>query len=316
MTGPSADLAWDAGVRGVFSRTFRFGEWISEPVTPLFESWLLTTMEERLHEIHLAEFGMRAPYPRHVVVNGWYFYSLEFLPVTGAALRRSLPTLAARLARNPRRASLWIGPFARFGAPIFEATWREELAPAYEAAVMDAEEMVEDAGPDALVAMIDRLAGLAGEVFASITVVSGSAYKTEMELARFYARHLGRLGGSHLALVTGLTPPAPPPPHAVSTLDWWRPTRGELAIRTATKPATPRDHDDLVRRREAAETAARRELAGSARRLRTFDRLLADAQRYARTREEQAPQLTRPWPVLRRAVQRLGAMLVTAGVID
>jgi pyruvate,water dikinase len=71
----------------------------------------------------------------------------------------------------------------------------------------------------------------------------------------------------------------------------------------------------LVRRRERAEAEARGVLADSPRRLRTFDRILADAQRYTRAREEQAPAFTRPWPVLRRAVLRLGAQLTAAGVI-
>ncbi len=106
MTPPTTEITaasttWEPGAPGVFSRNFRFGEWMSGPPTPLFESWLLTAMEERLHEVHLEEFGMRAPYPRHVLVNGWYFYSLEFLPITLRGLRRSLPTLAARLRSAP-----------------------------------------------------------------------------------------------------------------------------------------------------------------------------------------------------------------------
>ena len=319
MTGTTAAAdatTWDAAVPGVFSRNFRFGEWIAGPPTPLFESWLLTSMEERLHAIHLEEFGMRAPYPRHVIVNGWYFYSLEFLPITASGLRRSLPTLMARLIRHPRRASLWIGPFARFGAPLFEREWREDLAPRYEAAVQSAEAAVETASPDELVAMIDRLASLAGEYFASITVVAGSAYKTEMELARFHLKHLEVLvGEAHMTLLAGLTTPLPPPDHAVTTLDWWRPTRGEVVARPGgTAPDMP-DHARLVRQREHAEAAARAALADAPRRLRAFDRILADAQRYARAREQQAPAFTRPWPVLRRAVLRIGAELAEAGVI-
>ena len=30
---------------GAYTRALRFGEWIAEPVTPLFESWLLSAME-------------------------------------------------------------------------------------------------------------------------------------------------------------------------------------------------------------------------------------------------------------------------------
>jgi phosphohistidine swiveling domain-containing protein len=315
ITGLPDAVSWNPGAAGLFSRNFRFGEWISEPVTPLFESWLLTSMEERLHWLHLDQFGMRAPYPRHVVVNGWYFYSLNFLPVSLAALRRSLPTLLAKLVREPRRASLWMGPFARFGAPTVEREWREELAPRYASAVREAEATVDTAEPAELVALIDRLAALAGEYFASITVVAGSAYKAEMELARFYQKHLApMIGGTHLSLLAGLTAPTPLPHHAVTTIDWWHATRGELDRGTGTR--APDNHDELVARREVAEAAARTALRRSPRRGRAFERLLSDAQRPARAREEQVPSFTRPWPVLRLAVLRLGGALTAAGVID
>ena len=49
MTALPPDVSWEVPVRGAYSRTLRFGEWISEPVTPLFESWLLTAMEDRMH---------------------------------------------------------------------------------------------------------------------------------------------------------------------------------------------------------------------------------------------------------------------------
>jgi phosphoenolpyruvate synthase/pyruvate phosphate dikinase len=45
MTALPPDVSWDAPEPGFYTRTYRFGEWISQPVTPLFESWLLTAME-------------------------------------------------------------------------------------------------------------------------------------------------------------------------------------------------------------------------------------------------------------------------------
>ena len=51
MTALPREVSWDPPADGAFTRTFRFGEWISEPVTPLFESWLLTAMEDRLHAL-------------------------------------------------------------------------------------------------------------------------------------------------------------------------------------------------------------------------------------------------------------------------
>ena len=84
------------------------------------------------------------------------------------------------------------------------------------------------------------------------------------------------------------------------------------ALRSETSSV---NHARLVSRRREAELAARQGLSRSSRRLRTFESLLADAQRFARAREEQVPSFTRPWPVLRAAVQRLGKDLVADGAI-
>ena len=92
MTGLPAVRSWDAPAPGFFSRNFRFGEWISGPVTPLFESWLLTRMEERLHALHRSWIGQVAPRPLHVVVNGWYFYSIGWM--SPSVMARNLPRLA------------------------------------------------------------------------------------------------------------------------------------------------------------------------------------------------------------------------------
>ena len=103
ITGLPPEVSWDIDHRGVFHRGYRLGEWISEPVTPLFESWLLTTLEARMHEVHREQIGQFAPTPHHLVVNGWYFYSLNFLPVPGASFWRSLPRVLRLSVTTPRR---------------------------------------------------------------------------------------------------------------------------------------------------------------------------------------------------------------------
>ena len=47
--GAAAEVSWASPAPGAYTRQLRLGEWIGEPVTPLFESWLLTAMEERMH---------------------------------------------------------------------------------------------------------------------------------------------------------------------------------------------------------------------------------------------------------------------------
>ena len=53
----------------------------------------------------------------------------------------------------------------------------------------------------------------------------------------------------------------------------------------------------------------------SPRRLREFRRLLAETQRLVPIREEQVSELTIAWPVMRRAVVRMGEALASRGVL-
>jgi pyruvate,water dikinase len=310
MTALPPDVSWEAPAPGAYSRMFRFGEWISEPVTPLFESWLLTTMELRLHENLMEWTGQRAPLPHHVVVNGWYFYSIKW--IAPASMARSLPNILWHLVRSPRRVAGVLPPTVRHSFPLFEREWRDDLQPRYRAAVARAEGRIETLPVSELPALIDELADLAGDYFASIAALTGAASKMEMNLAAFHRRHLAVvLGSSHLPLLTGFEPPADPARHAVASLDWWHAPSPH-----ATAPTRPAEHHRLlVEAREAAEKAAFEALASSPRRLRSFRRLLADAQHLVPLREEQVGELTLSWPVMRRAVLRIGDALASLGVI-
>lgn len=306
-------VSWDPPARGPFSRTFRFGEWISAPVTPLFESWLLTAMEDRLHERLRSELGQVAPRPLHVVLNGWYFYSIGWM--TPSVMARNLPRLLAHAIRDPRRVAAILPPTVRFSVPVFEREWREDILPRYRAAVADAEGWVEAAPVTDLPVLVDRLADLAGEYFTSIAAFAGAAYKLEMNLARFYAANVRpAIGGSHLPLVSGFEPPAEPGRHAVVSLDWWfepAPAIGS-AVRERRRAF---DHERLVADRKAAEEAAMAALAAKPARQRAFVKLLREAQRMVPIREAHVSELTIAWPVMRRAVVRLGSALAADGLI-
>ncbi len=310
MTALPPDASWDAPAPGAYTRQLRFGEWISEPLTPLFDSWLLTAMEERTHAGYLQEIGQRVPRPYHVVVNGWYFYTLNW--ATPAAFARNLPSMLWHFVRSPRTLAGINPSTVRHAVPILERKWRTDLQPRYRAAVEDAEGRVELLPVTELPALIDELADLAGTSFMWVTALAGAGYKMEMNLAKFYRRHLApSLGGSHLPLLTGFEAPTDPARHAVASLDWWHapgPRGG-----SATRP--PADHAALVETRHAAEEAAFTALASSPRRLRAFRKLLADAQHLVPLREEQVAELTIAWPVMRRAVWRIGEELASRGVI-
>ncbi|HEX6483049.1 MAG TPA: PEP/pyruvate-binding domain-containing protein, partial [Ktedonobacteraceae bacterium] len=48
ITALPEPVAWKAPLPGAWARHIRLGEWLGDPVTPLFESWLLDRIEERL----------------------------------------------------------------------------------------------------------------------------------------------------------------------------------------------------------------------------------------------------------------------------
>jgi pyruvate,water dikinase len=310
MTALPPDVSWEPPAPGAYTRNLRFGEWIPEPVTPLFESWLLTAMEERTHAFYLAEIGQRIPRPYHVIVNGWYFYTLNW--ATPAAFARNLPNMLWHLIRSPRAVAGINPATVRHSFPIMERAWRTALQPRYRAAVERAEARVESVPVAALPELIDELADLAGEYFGSVTALAGAAYKMELNLAQFHRRHLARpLGGSHLPLLTGFNAPSGPARHAVASLDWWH----EPGPRAGSAAEPVAGHAELVEARHAAEEAAFAALASSSRRLRAFRNVLADAQHLVPVREEQVAELTLAWPVMRRAVLRIGGALVVRGVI-
>jgi pyruvate,water dikinase len=306
----SADVRWQTPP-GAFARNFRLGEWIGDPVTPLFESWLLTTMEETMHSDYARLVGQPAPRPLHLIVNGWYYYNLAFLPASVGAVARMLPGLLVRLARDPRRVAPAFPPLARLGIDLYVREWREDLLPSYLAAVENANAAVETASLDRLPTIIDELATLAGHYFTSITMVAGYGWKTEIPLGQFYRKHLRDLvGGHHQKLLQGLSVPSTPG-HAVASLDWYFATAEE----TAAIPDHDRDarYKRLVDEREEFERQARAALSPSLRA--RLDRLLAEAQRASKLREEQVADLTRAWPAFRRGLARIGEDFASRGTI-
>lgn len=303
-----AQVRWEAPT-GAYARNLRLGEWIGDPVTPLFETWLLTTMEETMHAGYARLVGQPAPRPLHVVVNGWYYYSLAFLPASPAAIARMLPGVLLRMARAPRRVAPVFPPLARFGIDLYLNEWRDELLPAYTAEVGRASARVDDGPVERIPELIDMLAVHAGHAFMSITMVAGYGYKSEIPFARFYRQHLSpRIGGHPQTLLRGFVVPSVAA-HAATSLDWYFPTLGELDARSPAVAERAR----IVREREELERRARSALPPNL--YGAFERHLVEARRGAALREEQVAHLTRAWPVFRRALARVGAHLVGRGVL-
>lgn len=303
------EVSWESPAPGVYHRSLRFGEWIPEPVTPLFESWLLPRMERGLHDHIYEEIGQVAPEPLHVIVNGWYYYSLNWLPVPGVAFRQNFFNIVRRLRKDWRTAAPMFPQTVRFAYQQCEDDWRDNVLPRFRRAVSEAAGRVENLSPTQMIGLVDELADEVGSYFGSIVKVAGAAYKFEAQLAQFWNKHLKeKLGLSHMVALQGLEIPddvyrTP----RLESLDWSVPPMS---------PGTgPVDVAELKDRRIRAVHRAEEILVGSPRRLRKFRRLLAEAQHVVPVREEQLSLLSLPWPVMRRAVQRLGATLAAARLL-
>lgn len=308
ITALPEEVRWEPPSPGGWIRNFRLGEWIGEPLTPLFDTWLLARIEQGFFDQYGEWFGLRVPLPHHVNVHGWYYATLPAPRKPSEALSL-LSRMAVKLALNPRRVSAAFPPLAGFGMDVFVQEWIEELLPEYQEAVADAERQVDGLSPAALIENVDRLGSLAGRYFASLTVVAGYGWKTEIPLARFYRRHLAGLDGDgHQTLLVGLSGGSPLPSHAVSSLDWFRPTFGELGVDHGGGPTW-----DGAPVREAEEERVRAAL--DPRQMRKFEDLLYRAREAATRRDAQVYWFTLAWPVLRRAVMRLGDKMVSHGVL-
>jgi len=160
ITALPEPVEWKAPLPGAWARHIRLGEWLGDPVTPLFESWLLTRLEERLSANQRQIAGVPAPHPMRIVVNGWYFCSLSFLPSSPAnMLWRLLRYALPKVLVQPRRAAMMMPFTARFGVELFVREWRTELLPRYQALVQQNASRVDQLEAPDLVHLVERASG-------------------------------------------------------------------------------------------------------------------------------------------------------------
>ncbi len=320
ITALPEPVIWKASLPGAWARHIRLGEWLGDPVTPLFESWGLSRVEERFGANQRQLAGVPAPQPMHMLVNGWYFCSLSFLPSSPASmLWRLLRYALPKALGQPRRVAMTMPFTARFGVELFMREWRAGLLPHYQALVQQNASRVDQLDAPGLIRLVEELVGVAGDYFTSITAVAGFAWKAEMPLAAFYHKYLfSHVGGSHQRLLCGLSTVSPvPASHAVACLDWFHPTLGELGTQSATGSDLSAEAKlgGAQRERLQAEAQARSALAHEPKRLARFEQLLVTAQRFGQIREEQVASFTLGWPLMRRALLRLGEILVERGAL-
>lgn len=314
MTALPDGVDWTPPIPGGWMRNIRYGEWLPDPVTPLFETWMLRRIDRSLIAMAARLTGIRTTGPTYVIVNGWCFSNQAGRTSTLTFLVRALATLRVMRAlvlqfTRPAIADVLI-------VRPLEKRWRDDVLPRYRALVASGEQALRRLESAELVRLVDDLADLVGEYFITFNLVGGSAWKLEAGLARFYRRHLWPvIEGSHQELLCGLdTDSSRVRPHLVQSLDWIAPTLGDVAIEGGRTAIDDRKMA-LRKSRVAAETRCRAALASKPKLLRQFEELLGYAQRYAVLREEQCSDLTLGWPMARRAVLQLGNALSNGDVI-
>jgi rifampicin phosphotransferase len=330
MTAVPEPVIWRPPGKGAWVRNFRLGEWLPEPVTPLFMDWIIPIMDAAYNDAVFHSAGLRVPMG-HATVNGWYYVApptpraLPQLIAGGTA--RSLPYFLNSVVRP------MIDPTGADRAVLrdLETEWRNRHLPAYRSLVDSYRGAPLPATLTGLMDVVDQVARAAGQYLWFFAATGGAAWKMELVLARFWRRHLAPAfaagqehglydGGGYQVLLGGLAPaPSDWVEHAVYSLDWYHPTAGEEP-RQAVPSSSPSGGPGALggaaaQRRLAAEEACRSVLKGS-RRLRRFDRLLAVAQHYALLREEQVRDFTLGWPLLRRCAAEIGTHLEQAGVVS
>ncbi|MHC6592641.1 PEP/pyruvate-binding domain-containing protein [Arthrobacter sp. C152] len=323
MTALPDPVTWPRPGKGVWVRNFRLGEWLPEPVTPLFMDWIIPAIDAAYNAAVQRDAGVSIPMG-HAAVNGWYYVappSPRALPhlLFGGSLR-SLPYVFNAVVRP------MFDPAGADHAVLrrLEDEWRTGQLQAYRNLVDAYAPARQDMALSGLLQVVEEVARHTGNYLWFFSVTGGAAWKMEMALARFWRRHLasaldghGAAAGGYQVLLGGLLPSTPKRvPHAVYSLDWYFRTAGEdpLYGQDAANGVDPQAALPSAARRREAEAACRLVLRGSFR-LARFDALLAAAQHYAVLREEQARDFTLGWPLLRRCAAGIGTLLQEAGII-
>jgi pyruvate,water dikinase len=320
ITGLPAAVEWHSTLPGGWTRNFRLGEWISGPLTPLFESWLIPGLETRL-ALHFKELGVSSPPHQHQIINGWYYYSLNFFPETLPGMLRVLAfNLLPAIMRHPLRMAYVLATFAypRLGVGPYIKDWQEKWLPAYQKVMADGESQLEHLDFVGLLKLVDQVGQAAGDYFFSGLIVGGYAWKSEAELAKLYKSELyPRIGGTYQALLLGLQRGSQSSTtHDVLSLDWFYPTLGEIKGTADDTNFFGSRWEKLVANRQKAEKDCREVLADNPKLARKFEKTLALAQEYAVLREKQFKLFTLGWPLLRRVLHRLGEELIGKGILQ
>ena len=260
ITALPEPVIWKASLPGAWARHIRLGEWLGDPVTPLFENWLLTRIEERFSAITRQLAGVPAPQPMHMLVNGWYFCSLSFLPSSPAnMLWRLLRYALPKALVHPRRVAMTMPFTARFGVELFVREWRTGLLPHYQTLVQESTSRVDQLDAPGLIRLVDELVDVAGDYFTSITAVAGFAWKAEMPWLLSITSIFFRASAGAISVFSAdsqmfrLSPPATPSHASIGSTQPW----ASRLHRASPALIPPLGRDSVSLRRNACRPRSR-----------------------------------------------------------
>src|SRR5215211_4953391 len=288
MTALPEAVEWEPPAPGYWMRNFRLGEWLPEAMTPLFADWLLALIEGGYLRGMRSTVGAAVPF-RYAAINGWYYTTLPEL--SPQLLVRALVESRGRMVPFMWNALIRVNndPVGADRTVLrrLAEEWSTELLPRYQSLVASAKERIGSATPTELVGIVDEVGTKAGVYLFSLAIVGGSAWKMEAALAKLFRRNLSeKVDFGPQVLLRGLPgTDTETPPHAVQSVDWYRPTLGDIGLAGEDRDGRPRQRE-IAAEREAAEGACRSALAGRPKLLSRFDALLKVAQRSAVLREQ------------------------------
>ncbi len=168
--GETTAAGWENPLPGaLWLRTWRLGEWLHGPISPLFETFLLPLMVASRESAGTARLGWRMPrmfrmrHPAHLVLHGHYFARAD-------PDRLSVLLLPPRFLWTELRGG-WVGRF------------RDRSLPQYQQRLAQASRLLE-APPAALLAGLEELARDVAELWYALGLATGGAIPMQRFLAR------------------------------------------------------------------------------------------------------------------------------------
>jgi phosphohistidine swiveling domain-containing protein len=187
--GPPESVNWDNPVPGArWRRNWRLGEWLSDPVTPLFSTTVLPWLVAGREMQGFGHLGWRAgksfqmPQPWSVIVNG-YFFTRQDVPFRPGVIGADPISRAAALVKRHR----WLARWHKHHLPKYLQYFRPLLD--LNLAVTDSKRLLQ---------MLERLAKDAGELWYVLAPI-GFGFE-ESFFVPFYDQYLNNSDRPHYSV--------------------------------------------------------------------------------------------------------------------